>query len=423
MSQTNKPPVATMTVGGTNQAETMGLLPTEAAASESEEIEPTFAPPTLALDTVDGIMTKAESNGLKPATVPSSPNAIVTFPFYPEIGRYEPQAIIGRFIVQLMKPRQLTTNERQVVFNIVKALSQIETFTRAAEERLQIKFMLTGILGVWPKATRPYEFPETFQEAAAAILAKVEGDLDIEEVVDETRPASTSPAPASKGKKRGRKAADPRSPESRELPALNDLPVQSIMHNTVLTDGRRRVYRIDDKSATRPCNSFGHNGIAVGQWWPYRICALRDGAHGAMQSGIAGSEKSGAYSIVVSGDYDELDKDEKDILYYSGSDSNANTDPANPIVTHYTKALQQSRRDDRPIRVLRTSAGRADHCPSKGIRYDGLYRIISDGIAKNMRGGAYVRFKLVREANQPEIDMSRPTQAEKDVYDRLKNSI
>ena len=123
------------------------------------------------------------------------------------------------------------------------------------------------------------------------------------------------------------------------------------------------------------------------------------------------------------GDYDELDKDEGDILYYSGSDSNTNIDPANPIITHYTKALQKSRRDYRPIRVLRTSAGRAAHCPSKGIRYDGLYRIISEGISRNTRGGAYVRFKLVREGNQADMDLSRPTQDEKAVFDRLKSSI
>lgn len=236
-------------------------------------------------------------------SVPGSPNEILTFSFYPEIGRYEPQAIIGRFIVQLMKPeRHLTTNECQVVFNILKALSQVENFTRAAEETLQIKFMLTGILGVWPKASRPYAFPEAFQEAAAAILAKVEEDLDIEEVVDVTPPSSASPPPTGKGKKRTRKAANSRSSEFRELPTLSDLPVQSVMHNTILTGGRRRVYCILDKSAARPCNVFGHNGLVVGQWWPYRICALRDGAHGATQGGIAGSAKTGAYSVVVSGE-------------------------------------------------------------------------------------------------------------------------
>ena len=267
-----------------------------AKCSESKEDEITSAP-----DNIDSIMAKVESSGLKSVTVPSSPNAILTFPFYSEIGRHEPQAIMGRFIVQLMKPRLLTTSEQQVVFNILKALSQIQTFTRAAEDALQIKFMLNGILGVWPKARRPYEFPELFQEAAAAILAKVDEDLDIEEVVDEMSAASVSPPPTSNGRKRTRKAASQQGSESRNLPALDDPRIQSIMHNISLTNGRRRVYRILDKSAARPCNVFGHNGLTVGQWWPYRICALRDGAHGATQGGIAGSVESGAYSVVVSG--------------------------------------------------------------------------------------------------------------------------
>ena len=246
-------------------------------------------------------MAKAERFGLKSVPVPSSPNAILTFPFHPEIGRHEPQAIIGRFIVQLMKPRLLTTPERQIVFNILKALSQIQTFTRAAEDALQIKFILNGILGVWPKALRPYEFPDFLQEAAAAILAKVDEDLDIEEVVDEMPAASTSPPPTSNGKKRTKKAASQEDSESHNLPALDDPRVQTIMHNISLTKGGRRVYRILDKSVARPCNVFGHNGLTVGQWWPYRICALRDGAHGATQGGIAGSVEIGAYSVVVSG--------------------------------------------------------------------------------------------------------------------------
>ena len=125
----------------------------------------------------------------------------------------------------------------------------------------------------------------------------------------------------------------------------------------------------------------------------------------------------------VLGDYDELDKDEGDILYYSGSDSNMNVDPVNPIMTHHTKALQKSRRDARPVRVLRTSAGKAAHCPSRGIRYDGLYRIVAEGIARNTRGGAYVRFKLERINDQANMDLSRPSQEEKAVFDRLKSSI
>lgn len=123
------------------------------------------------------------------------------------------------------------------------------------------------------------------------------------------------------------------------------------------------------------------------------------------------------------GDYDELDKDDGNILYYSGSNSALNEDPANPVLTHATKAMQRSYNDHRPIRVLRTAGGMWYNCPAKGIRYDGLYRIVAAGTAKNKWGGAYMRFKLVREANQRNIDLSRPTLTEKDVFDRLKNSV
>ncbi len=51
--------------------------------------------------------------------------------------------------------------------------------------------------------------------------------------------------------RRTRETASSSESESRQLPALNDPAVQEFMHNLVLTDGRRRVYRIADKSAAR----------------------------------------------------------------------------------------------------------------------------------------------------------------------------
>ena len=44
-------------------------------------------------------------------------------------------------------------------------------------------------------------------------------------------------------------------------------------------------------------------------------------------------------------------------------------------------------------------------------------------VANNVKGGTYIRFKLVRGTNQPDVDLSRLYQAEKDVFDRPKNSI
>ena len=76
------------------------------------------------------------------------------------------------------------------------------------------------------------------------------------------------------------------------------------MRNINLTgggSGQSRAYAIRDLTQKKPWNVVGHNGISVGQWWPFRTCMIRDGAHGASQGGIDGGEKSGAYAIVVAG--------------------------------------------------------------------------------------------------------------------------
>ena len=258
--------------------------------------------------------------GLQDTQVPSTAPGILAFNFYPETGRHAPQKIMGNFLVELMKPRMLTTREQQVLYNILKALSQIVTFTLAAEKMLEVRFILLGVLGLWPMAKRPYEFPERFQEIAAALLAKVDEDIPIMEVVSDDDDAETA-APASsssssflflpssssssskeKKDKKKKRAREPAATAA-ALPNLILPALQPTMHNLTLTTGAggRRTYRITNKTAARPCNVVGHNGLTVGQWWPYRICALRDGAHGATQSGIAGSAKSGAYSVVVSG--------------------------------------------------------------------------------------------------------------------------
>lgn len=127
--------------------------------------------------------------------------------------------------------------------------------------------------------------------------------------------------------------------------------------------------------------------------------------------------------IKLTGLYDDLDKDYGSTLYYSGNKSHDNVDSSQAFITPAIRALQQSHRDQRPIRVLRSSGGKAAYSPVKGLRYDGLYRIIDQGLAYNSKGGLYVRFKLVREPNQPDIDLSRPTQEERGVWDRLGSSI
>ena len=73
-----------------------------------------------------------------------------------------------------------------------------------------------------------------------------------------------------------------------------------------------------------------------------------------------------------------------------------------------------------PVRVIRSGKAGGKFAPSKGLRYDGLYSIEAEAIEKNAKGGAYVRFTLVRCPGQKGIDKSRPNQREREIYDLLK---
>ena len=120
--------------------------------------------------------------------------------------------------------------------------------------------------------------------------------------------------------------------------------------------------------------------------------------------------------------YVNLDKDHGDTLYYSGSKSHDNIDPANPIRTHSTKALETSRSENRSVRVIRGAGGDPAYAPSVGLRYDGLYRIERQEVKRNHKGGAYIRFKLVRRSGQADIDLTRPSAEERSCFERLKES-
>lgn len=120
------------------------------------------------------------------------------------------------------------------------------------------------------------------------------------------------------------------------------------------------------------------------------------------------------------GEYEGMDSDLGDVLYYSGSGSSMNTDPVNPNLTRGVKALRYSMSVKRPIRVIRSSAGKGAFAPSYGYRYDGLYTIECEDLERNRLGGVYLRFKLSRASNPASIDMSRPNQREKMAFARLK---
>ena len=170
----------------------------------------------------------------------------------------------------------------------------------------------------------------------------------------------------------------------------------------------------------KSCNYFGHGNIVNGQWWPLQICAMRDGAHGEIESGIHGKAGMGAFSVVLSGGgYSDIDQG--DIIQYCGTSGKEEKASAG------TDLLMKSYKDGKDIRVLRSSSLDKENVyrPVKGLRYDGLYRIIKDEILD--RDTAMHRFTLRRRIRQDPIRCTgvekRPTEEELAEYSKIRNLI
>ncbi|KAI3398889.1 hypothetical protein diail_8398 [Diaporthe ilicicola] len=185
--------------------------------------------------------------------------------------------------------------------------------------------------------------------------------------------------------------------------------VDGIMHGARLVNtGKKIDYELDNRYVheQRKAQVYGHNGLTPGDWFPKTIIARFRGAHGALIRGISGDSDRGAYSISVSGQYEE-DLDEGDVLYYSGEAADKNENPRQIIQRAANDSLLQSLVTGRPVRVLRSASKgeRERHfAPQCGIRYDGLYNVIDVEERHNVKGGLYQRFKLRRRSGQESLD-------------------
>jgi hypothetical protein len=167
---------------------------------------------------------------------------------------------------------------------------------------------------------------------------------------------------------------------------------------------------------------FGNGSLVNGQWWPRQICAVRDGAHGAMIAGITGIKGEGAVSVVMSGaEYNEDDEDNGENVWYCGTASN---DPTGP--TEATNYLILSLENQRPVRLMRSSnIPNSPFKPSHGFRYDGLYDIVEKELISKVR--QHYRFRLVRQRDQPPIRYkgveARPTPQEIEALQKLERDL
>lgn len=272
-----------------------------------------------------------------------------------------------------------------------------------------------------------YKCPEDIATHARQIYDKFENEqwgaeyddtADTGSEPDSTAPVSSRPS----GRPRGPAAAihtDDMYQLARAPPPNHPIwGVKGIMHGFIIQPSqfRRFNYVLDPRyeGEKRSFKVFGHNGLTPGDWWPYQKVALFHGAHGHSMAGISGHPQQGAWSVVVSGNskYEDQDRDLGETIWYSSDHSRDNVDPLRIVFrSNMTQSLRRSMSNRNPVRVLRSS-GKGRFAPSCGIRYDGLYLVVSVAERKNAKGGLYEQFKLRRQPDQrplEEICQSFPT--------------
>ncbi|KII89871.1 hypothetical protein PLICRDRAFT_568956 [Plicaturopsis crispa FD-325 SS-3] len=150
-----------------------------------------------------------------------------------------------------------------------------------------------------------------------------------------------------------------------------------------------------------PCVHGHIRGVEIGTEWktrcvpPLRRClsyahhALlsRDvsaaSVHAPFTAGIYGRKDDGAYSIVMSGGYTDLDKG--DSFTYTGAGGyNFSKEDWHPSVRisdqsmdhKHNQLLVESFDNGKPVRVVRGTNANSIYAPEEGFRYDGLYTVV-----------------------------------------------
>ncbi|KAF2166361.1 hypothetical protein M409DRAFT_23552 [Zasmidium cellare ATCC 36951] len=285
-----------------------------------------------------------------------------------------------------------------------------------------------------------FHFPETFKTKATALLEKWQTEhwggpapVAVDSPLAGPSEAEADDEESSTSRKKRKVSQD--TPETKSAGVVMKVPYDhaiwgkhGIMHGLALKkmeSGRKsKVINPEYKHLQRNAKVYGHNDITVGRWFPYQLCAVFHGAHGTSQAGITPGPV-GAYSIIVSGQYEDLDRDDGEVIFYSGSGSHDNTDPGRvAAATAGTRSLHSNIDEGNPVRVLRSHSGMGRYAPSKGLRYDGLYRVVSVSTPRNLKGGLYERFRLERlEEDQIPLEQCRARPNGRDLmdYDRIEH--
>ncbi|KAF0704134.1 E3 ubiquitin-protein ligase UHRF1-like, partial [Aphis craccivora] len=174
-----------------------------------------------------------------------------------------------------------------------------------------------------------------------------------------------------------------------------------------------------------PPNHFGAiPGVEVGTTWLFRVQVSESGVHRPPVGGIHGRDNQGAFSIVLSGGYED-DIDKGDEFMYTGSggrDLSGNKRTAlqscDQQLTRYNRALALNCnveindeggakavdwKKGKPVRVVRNYKLRkhSKYAPEVGNRYDGIYKVTKYYPETGKSGFIIWRFVLKRDDPAP----------------------
>ncbi|NWI37210.1 UHRF1 ligase, partial [Picathartes gymnocephalus] len=174
-----------------------------------------------------------------------------------------------------------------------------------------------------------------------------------------------------------------------------------------------------------PSNHYGPiPGIPVGTMWKFRVQVSESGVHRPHVAGIHGRSNDGAYSLVLSGGYED-DIDHGNSFTYTGSggrDLSGNKRTAEQScdqkLTNMNRALAlncsapindkhgaeaKDWRAGKPVRVVRNVKGgkHSKYAPVEGNRYDGIYKVVKYWPETGKSGFLVWRYLLRRDDEEP----------------------
>ncbi|KAJ7602451.1 PUA-like domain-containing protein [Mycena polygramma] len=150
--------------------------------------------------------------------------------------------------------------------------------------------------------------------------------------------------------------------------------------------------------------------VPVGKCWDTRLECSEAGVHKPTMAGISGC-KDGAFSIVMSGAYEDCSDDGETFVYIgtggkadSGFGGSTGPQVADQSMEHsQNKFLVKSLASGRHVRVIRGPDKANPWAPLNGYRYDGLYTVTQAWEDKGRSGFKVCKFRLVRNPGQPPL--------------------